>query len=54
MPSIRLRHVLTYAALLSVGCPPVLDWNKMEAEEGEITLIRQERTELVQSVVVYH
>ena len=23
------------------GCPPVLDWNKMEAEEGEIRLIRQ-------------
>jgi len=23
------------------GCPPVLDWKKMEAEEGEITLNRQ-------------
>lgn len=23
------------------GCPPVLDWGKMDAEEGEITLIRQ-------------
>jgi len=23
------------------GCPPILDWNKMEAEEGEITLVRQ-------------
>jgi len=23
------------------GCPPVLDWKKMEAEEGEITLCRQ-------------
>jgi len=23
------------------GCPQLLDWNKMEAEEGEITLIRQ-------------
>jgi len=23
------------------GCPPVLDWNKMDAEEGEITLTRQ-------------
>jgi len=23
------------------GCPPLLDWRKMEAEEGEITLIRQ-------------
>jgi len=23
------------------GCPPLLDWNQMEAEEGEITLIRQ-------------
>jgi len=23
------------------GCPPVLDWNKMDAEEGEITLSRQ-------------
>jgi len=23
------------------GCPPVLDWKKMEAEEGEITLSRQ-------------
>ena len=24
-----------------LGCPPVLDWNKMDAEEGEITLSRQ-------------
>jgi len=23
------------------GCPPLLDWRKMEAEEGEITLVRQ-------------
>ena len=23
------------------GCPPVLDWNQMDAEEGEITLNRQ-------------
>jgi hypothetical protein len=23
------------------GCPPILDWGKMEAEEGEITLVRQ-------------
>jgi len=23
------------------GCPPVLDWSKMDAEEGEITLFRQ-------------
>ena len=23
------------------GCPPLLDWSKMEAEEGEITLVRQ-------------
>merc|ERR1712059_112129 len=23
------------------GCPPVLDWSKMDAEEGEITLTRQ-------------
>jgi len=23
------------------GCPPLLDWSKMEAEEGEITLSRQ-------------
>ena len=22
------------------GCPPLLDWGKMEAEEGEITLVR--------------
>ena len=21
------------------GCPPLLDWRKMEAEEGEITLV---------------
>ena len=23
------------------GCPPLLDWAQMEAEEGEITLVRQ-------------
>jgi len=28
-------------AIVIPGCPPVLDWNKMEAEEGEITLSRQ-------------
>eukprot|EP00088_Acartia_fossae_P057227 TRINITY_DN6674_c0_g1_i1.p1 TRINITY_DN6674_c0_g1~~TRINITY_DN6674_c0_g1_i1.p1 ORF type:complete len:618 (-),score=184.03 TRINITY_DN6674_c0_g1_i1:212-2065(-) len=28
-------------AIIIPGCPPVLDWNKMDAEEGEITLCRQ-------------
>jgi len=28
-------------SIIVPGCPPVLDWNKMDAEEGEITLIRQ-------------
>jgi len=28
-------------AIIIPGCPPVLDWNKMDAEEGEITLERQ-------------
>ena len=28
-------------SIIVPGCPPVLDWNKMDAEEGEITLSRQ-------------
>jgi len=28
-------------SIIVPGCPPILDWNKMDAEEGEITLIRQ-------------
>jgi len=28
-------------AIIIPGCPPVLDWNRMDAEEGEITLERQ-------------
>ena len=32
---------LTLHFLDCTGCPQLLDWNKMEAEEGEITLIRQ-------------
>merc|ERR1719273_561055 len=28
-------------SIIVPGCPPVLDWNKMDAEEGEISLIRQ-------------
>ena len=27
-------------SIIVPGCPPVLDWNKMDAEEGEITLTR--------------
>lgn len=28
-------------SIIIPGCPPILDWTKMEAEEGEITLVRQ-------------
>lgn len=28
-------------SIIIPGCPPILDWSKMEAEEGEITLVRQ-------------